>query len=725
MKSARAALLWSSFLLFSGCRITPREEAVTIYRDDFGIPNVFADTEDGACYGVGYAQAEDRLEELLKQYRRACGTMSEVFGPSFLRDDYRQRVWRHAAISREKYAEVSLRTRRMLEAFIEGIKTYMRRHPEKVPPWAEEPEPWMVVALGRYVIWGWPEGDAGSDLERAGIKPDPVEPRASNEWAVSGKRTASGAPIALIDPHLSWYGPFRFYESRLYGGDLQVAGVSVVGAPIPSLGHSRYASVAMTTGGPDAADVYEITLDPDHPGKYFYDGQWKDLTTSTEVIRVKNGDTVEEVTKKIEYTHHGPIVAHRDGKGYAMKLPYFGEVGLSEQIYAMMTSRNLAEMKAALGRLQLMEQNIMVSTVQGDIFYLRNGRVPIRPPGYDWSRPVPGNTSRTEWLGIHPLSDLVQITNPPQGYMQNCNVSPAVMMVGSPLKPEVYAKRPYLFNEEQPYLHQRAAQVRSELHADDRLTLERAIEIAHSTAIYNANLWQHFLEEAARAAGAQEKLGEDARRLLRLILDWNRRSDPDSKGAVAYFYWKEAVYSFPEEVGPELEIRGEKRLGEVARLRDRTGLEPPPFPGPKLLDALESGAKQLRGDWGELEVPYGRVFRIGRAGSPRTFPVGGGSLSGMSAPRAVGFKKLDDGKSWIGASGQTATQVVLLTDPPQSFSLLPLGESDDPSSPHFDDQAEKLMQFRRLKPTYFLKKEGPDGLLQHATSTEVLYRGRK
>ena len=94
----------------------------------------------------------------------------------------------------------------------------------------------------------------------------------------------------------------------------------------------------------------------------------------------------------------------------------------------------------------------------------------------------------------------------------------------------------------------------------------------------------------------------------------------------------------------------------------------------------------------------------------------------MSTPRAVGFKKLEDGKSWIGTSGQAATQIVLLTDPPQSFSLLPLGESDDPSSPHFDDQAEKLMQFRRLKTTYFLKKDGPDGLLQHVTSTEVLYR---
>ena len=85
-------------------------------------------------------------------------------------------------------------------------------------------------------------------------------------------------------------------------------------------------------------------------------------------------------------------------------------------------------MKQALSHRQLMAQNIMVATVQGDIYYLRNGRVPIRAKGVDPSRPIPGNTSATEWQGIHPIADLVQIENPPCGWMQNCNCSPAAMM---------------------------------------------------------------------------------------------------------------------------------------------------------------------------------------------------------------------------------------------------------------------------------------------------------
>ena len=86
-------------------------EEITIYRDDFGIPNIYASTEEGAVYGMGYAQAEDRLEELLKQYRRAAGTMAEVFGPEFLQDDYRQRLWQHRAVSEANYPKLPAKLR--------------------------------------------------------------------------------------------------------------------------------------------------------------------------------------------------------------------------------------------------------------------------------------------------------------------------------------------------------------------------------------------------------------------------------------------------------------------------------------------------------------------------------------------------------------------------------------------------------------------------------------
>ena len=150
------------------------DQSTTIYRDEFGIPHIFAPTLEDAAFAVGYAQAEDRLEELLKNYRRASGTMAEVFGPDSFDDDLRQRVMRHAEISQARYSEISPKMRGVIESYQNGIKQFMKEHPEQVPSWAQQIEPWDVVALGRYIIWNWPMGEAAADLKRAGIEFGPL-----------------------------------------------------------------------------------------------------------------------------------------------------------------------------------------------------------------------------------------------------------------------------------------------------------------------------------------------------------------------------------------------------------------------------------------------------------------------------------------------------------------------------------------------------------------------
>jgi acyl-homoserine-lactone acylase len=675
------------------------DEEITIIRDPFGVPNIFAKTEEGAVYGMGYAQAEDRLEELLKQYRRCEGTMAEAFGPAFVHDDYRQRLWQHRAVSEANYPKLPAKVRSICEAYQAGIRQYMKDNPAKVPAWAPKLEPWQIIALSRYIIWGWPEGDASGDLQRGGITPDPIEARGSNQWVVAANRTADNAPLALIDPHLGWYGQFRFYEARLYGGELATSGMAIPGLPMSSLGHNRYLSVAMTTGGPDAADVYMESVNPDNPLQYRYDGQWKEMTVRREVIKVKTGDKVVEKTFEIAYSHHGPVVARKAGKAYAMKLPYFDQYRLPEQAYLMATAKNLGEMKKALSLFQLMEQNVMIATVQGELFYVRNGRVPIRPAGdFDWRRPVPGDTSKTEWQGLHDLADLVQLHDPWQGYMQNCNVSPEHMTFACPMTPQRYKERPYLYNEDAP-LHQRAAMVRELLHMNGKMTIADAVDVAMSTQVYNADLWQ------ARLVGAVVKAASgDSHKMFELISRWNRRSDTDSVGAVAYRYW------FDE-------------LGAKAAQAARAGMPPPAdISDEQLIKALGSGERKLLKDWGRLEVKYGEVYRVGRQGGKQTWPVGGGTVSGLATPRAISFQLQEDGKTYLGKGGQTSTQLVQLTNPPRSWTLLPLGESDDPSSGHYDDMAEKLFSPGKLKPTYFLQR----GELERvASSRKVLVRNLK
>jgi acyl-homoserine-lactone acylase len=678
------------------------EQETTIYRDEFGIPHIYAPTLDGAAYAVGYAQAEDRLEELLKNYRRANGTMAEVFGASFFEDDVRQRLMRHAEVSKARYGQISPRMRGVIESYQRGIKQFMREHPEQVPAWAQSIEPWDVVALGRYIIWNWPMGEALADLSRAGIQVRPLPYRGSNEMLIAPKRTTMNSAIAIIDPHVPWYDAMRFYEVRIYSPELNVAGVSILGAPFPTLGHSRYCSVAMTTGGPDTSDIFEEEINPANPDQYRYDGGWRNLTIENLTINVKTGNQIEKRAVTLAFSHHGPIVARENGKAYAMAIPYSEEVGLMDQCYEMMTARDLAEMKQALSQLQLMAQNIMVGTVQGDIYYLRNGRVPIRARGVDPSKPIPGNSSATEWQGIHPMSDLVQIENPECGWMQNCNCSPAAMMNKNAPSRESYARFAHVYNESQSGdSHQRAEMVTDLLDAADKVSPEQAIEIAFSTQVWRAEHWQARLKEAWDHASAAERTG-DAPELFSLIQEWDRKSAADSRGALAY-------YAFKKSLGGD----AARQISPPASLTDA-----------QVIAALQKGAAWCKAQFGALGVPFGQYFRVGRRGSDRSWPVGGGSLQNvaMATPRAISFAPSPDGKRMIGHTGQSSTQIVVMSDPPESYAIIPLGESDHKESGHWDDQAEKLFSQGKAQRTYFMRR---DELMKHVTSQKVLNPSRR
>jgi acyl-homoserine-lactone acylase len=680
-----------------------RAEKVTIYRDIWGVPHIYAKTDTAVAFGLGYAQAEDRLAQIFRNYRAAEGTVSEVFGERFFDHDYRQRAWKHAAISKEKYATLSPEARGLIEAYQAGIKHYMKTHPRKAPRWAVELEPWQVVAVTRLVVWPWPEGEAADDLKKGGIKPDPVEGRSSNEWSVSPKRSACGAAILCADPHVTYEGPTRFYEVRLHGDKIHGCGISVVGTPALAMGHNERLGWAMTTGGPDTADVYEETIDPANPKRYRYDGEWRDMTVEKALIRVRGKDgKVREVTKEICYTVHGPVVAHKGDKAYTMKLAYFDQVAMADQFYKMDTARNLVEFKAALDMRQLMAQNIMYADVDEHTYYQRTGRVPIRPAGFDWTRPVPGDTSKSEWLGIHPTKDLVQCEDPQQGYMQCCNIAPANMMKNSPMQPNRYPS--YIYNVSWDDTNQRGQRSVEVLDADASVTIDEAKALFMDTTCFGFQKWQSLLKDAA-AKHAGELAGQDeAKKAMQYILDWNGRADADSVGANLYKFWRMAV---------------NKRTGGKAATDfiDKGKGDRPKDLDLNSVKALADAVKYLKDRFGTFEMPYGKIHVIARE---KLFaPAGGGGEDayGMETLRAEWFSDQPDERGLCPArGGQSAPELMIFTKPIQSWTVAPWGQSDYIDSPHFFDSAEKLVSKAQMKPTWFQKEE----LLKHVESKTEL-----
>jgi len=675
-------------------------EQVTIYRDVWGVPHIYAETEVGACYGQGYAQAEYRLEALLRNYRMAAGTMAEAFGPEWIEHDYQQRLLGHEKYSRERYGTLPPEVRADIEAYQEGVRRYMSEHPEKVPDWAPKLEPWQVVAVGRLIIFNWPIGEAQGKLarrtqasaqaggERLAYQPlEPDLPYSSNEWAVSPSRTADHCAILCIDPHVPWTGPIRFDEVRLHGGELNASGVSVTGAPFIGLGHNDHLGWAATTGGPSTTDIYVLDVDPENPLRYRYDDGWRQIRVEKVVINVKGAVPVERV---IEHSHYGPILLREGNKAYALACPYLDQVDFVTTMYRLTKARNLAEFKAAMALNQWMYQNIMYADVEGNIYYVRTGRVPIRPQGYDFMRPVPGNTSASEWLGLHPMDDLVQILNPADGYMQNCNCDPAVMTMTPAIDPSAYP--PYIYNSNPGAYHPRGWRARHLLHSTTNMTLEQAISIAFDTYVDWADECQRALLEAAKAWSDDPRM-RDLREPLKILSAWNGRLEAESVGATLFDRWAER---------PQVKSLRDAILAGQQLTRQQQQ---------DLLTALYEAAEEIRGRYGRLEVPWGEIHRVGRGHD--SWPAAGGGY----VLRAFGWGEPDAKGIVYGTHGQSATTLVLFKPGRvESYSLNPLGQSDDPNSPHYDDQAQHLYARKQLKPTLFYRED----LMPFVTATTTL-----
>ena len=577
----------------------------------------------------------------------------------------------------------------------------------------------MVLAVGLFTHFVWAMDEAYGDLRRAGIQAGPIaESRGSNQFAIAPSRSAEGAAILASDPHLGWHGQTRWWEFRIHAGSLEGSGVNMAGGPYIAIGHSRHLAWAYTTGGPDIADVYELVVDDDRPHHYLYDGQWRAMTSRQLEIEVRGAATQSHT---VWFSHHGPIVARHDGKAYAAKISNVDVLFANELTHELNFGTDYQAAVRGLGAQTMVSQNVMVADTSGNIYYHRAGRVPRRPPGYDWSLPVDGSTSATEWLGFHPSSDNLQVLNPKQGYMQNCNIPPDAMIVDSPFDPEDHL--PYLFAshaygaELSGWTNQRGARALELLAPDDSVTAADAIAIVNDVVPYGADRWIEALRRADEKLAGEKAGTPFYREALDEILSWDRKLEADSTGALVYDFWRRQL----------LEDLGEERLREIASGIDdwyaivegetRSPLTVTEDAERAFLSSFATAAGRLVGQHGDLTAVYGDRHRVGRG--DRSWPVGGGGGSGLlgtSTLRVVRYlPEREDGTVW-GESGQTSTQVVVLTDPPRSWIYVPLGQSDRPDSPHYSDQAAGPFSHRQLKPSWWQ----PEELVGHIESRTVL-----
>jgi len=677
-----------------------------IYRDTWGVPHIYAPTVEDGLYAQGYAQAEDRPQQLLMNFKIAMGEFTEVIGEEAVTTSMLSLLFDHYGTAQRAWETQSKIARLRIQSFVDGINAWYATHPDDVPQWWQHGQvtPAMADAFGRMFLNNWSIDEAIGDIKRGGVEPDFImTSRGSNQFVVGPARSANGHAMLLIDPHLNWLGPSRFWEMRIHAGELEGSGVGLAGSPYIGLGHNANMAWAMTTGGPDTADVYELSLNADG-SRYEYEDEWKPITNKSVTLHFPDG-TARRMTMR--FSHHGPILAQKKNKAYAARIPYDETADRNAAWVELNFARDYQGALKAGATLAMFPQNVMVADTAGNIHYQRVGRVPKRDAHYDWSKPVPGNTKATEWQGFHPADDLVQVLNPKAGYMQNCNIPPEAMIRGGAFKPEQYTSYVWgsaAYGRLHGWTNQRGARALELLSADTSVTVDEMLAYANDVRPFGIDRWLDALQSALpddQAASA--------------LYAWDGQLLKESVPALRYAYWRMALEANP--AGPALRARIDDHYAIVEDRSPRV-VELVQSDMQLIVSTWKQAMQQMQADLGTLDAPWGRVFRVGR--DDESWPVdgGGGDQFGLTTLRAMGYASPNLNHERWGQQGQTSTQVVVLSKPIQSFMYIPLGESDRKDSPHYNDQAKTVFSARTLKPTWWM----PEDLQGHVESRTELAR---
>ncbi len=691
---------------------------VTIYRDEFGVAHVFGADDEATIFGFGYVQAEDFFWQVEDAYILALGRYSEVHGPQGLNSDLLNRAFEIVPRSRRDFAALDRTSQRLYAAFVAGINRYLEKHPEVRPRLIAQFEPWHVLAYYRHVA-------LELTFRLTGLSEDYLPRRnpqiwaatGSNGWAVSGVRTASGAPMLLASPHMPWFGFTQLMEAHLHSGGggegappWNFMGAAFYGSPTLALGHNDRLGWTLVTNKPDIADLWEVRFT--HPTdrlSYEYDGGWRQAEERTETIRVRKAGRPEDRTYTFRKTHHGPVVQSEDGQRMvaAQVCGLFESVPLRQSL-RMFRARNLEEFRTALAPMQMLFMNLIYGDSDGNIWFLYNGRVPRRNPKFDWSQPVDGGNPASEWLGVHELDELPQVLNPAAGFLQNCNSTPWEVTDGD--NPRGDGFPPYMVGDGDVRTR-RSLRSLEILRGTSNIGFDNWKRAAFDTEVYWAR------HELPRYAAALEKLKIDAPAAaarvapyLDHLLAWDCRITAESTAAALCHAWYELLHGpgYPGEV-----MRAQFRDDEAAQLRAlvRAG------------ETLES----LHGDW---RVAYGDVYRMQR--QPRvadlidvrfddralSLPCAGGhgpmgvAFTQYYAPSIV-IPFVEPQRLRYGVAGASYLAAwEFLPEGVRGASLVPFGVSGDAGSPHSFDQA-RLFSEQRMKPERFTEQQ----VMRHAVRT--------
>ena len=700
----RTYLALFAVLLLAGCRTEPKMDfsALTeaerwearaarteIIRDDFGVPHIYGKTDADAVFGMLYAQCEDDFPRVERNYTWAIGRLAEVEGESALYSDLRARLYMTKEEAIDKFESSPQWLQDLCVAFADGINYYLHTHPEVEPKLLTHFEPWMPMYFS--------EGSIGGDIERVStrgmrdfygatsakklsyvhpglLRPADNEPRGSNGFAIAGEKTASGNAMLLINPHTSFY--FRGEVHMVSEEGLNAYGAVTWGQFFIYQGFNEHNGWMHTSTGVDMIDEFAETIVRTDEGlKYQYGDELRgvDSLEVTMQYRTDEGELAERTITGYR-THHGPITHAEDGKWIATKIMW-DPVNALIQSYTRTKTTNHEEFREMMDIRTNSSNNTVYADADGNIAYYHGNFIPRRDTRFDYSQPVDGSNPATDWQGLHTVDENIFVFNPPNGWIQNCNSTPFTSAAEYSPKKEDY-----------PYYMARYPENFRGIHAipllqkADDLTLDGLIELAYDPYLPAMDVAATGLLEAYAALPNQPARVQEA---MAEVQDWDFTVSKESVAMTQIFYYINSYYR------SGLVPREGSYVDRIEYMRDEAPLA-------ERLEQFSVALKALEDDFGSIDTPWGEVNRFQRLDgridqqfddSKPSIPVGMAS-GRYGALASYGARRGEDTKRIYGTSGNSFVAVVEFGDRVKAKTLLAGGQSGDPDSPHFDDQAQ-------------------------------------
>jgi acyl-homoserine lactone acylase PvdQ len=693
---------------------------VLIVRDNWGIAHIYGRSDADTVFGMMYAQAEDDFGRIERNYLNGLGVLAQAEGESAVYSDLRQRLFIDPVRLQAKYRSSPAWLKTLMQAWSDGLNYFLSKHPAVSAKVIRHFEPWMALSFTEGSIGGDIESiDLGKLREFYRVQSDPAAPvvgggaaaetaptagtapvaepapGGSNGFAIAPSRSASGHALLWINPHTSYY--FRSELQMVSEQGLNVYGAVTWGQFFVYQGFNTHNGWMHTSYGGDAIDEYAETIVRKRDGLYYkYGAALRKLKVSRLTIPFKQGAGTGYKKFVVYHSHHGPIIRaedagdgdagrsnarRNDARWIAIKLLQ-DPVPALEQSYLRTKTADYASFRKTQEMRTDTSNNTVYADADGTIAYFHGNFIPKRNPKFDFTHPVDGSNPATEWQGPHALEDTIILLNPSNGWILNTNNWPFSAAGEASPKRENYPVYMWTKGENPRGIH--AVEVLKDIH---NVTLDSLIAAGYDSHLTAFDVLLPPLFKDYDELAADDPLRAGLNDPIQRLRSWDRRTAADSVPTALAIFWGQELL---ERKGPEARDADEPvydyLVGHLA--------------APERIAGLAAAVAKLQRDFGRWQTPWGEINRFQRLtddivqpvdDAKPSLPVGfassnWGALASFDSPYPRKTKKI------YGSVGNSFVAAVEFGPAVHAKAIMSGGESGNPASPHFTDQAQMFTQ---------------------------------